>query len=68
MPAKNQFLSKLREDQEVRDTFLLLQKQLASGKTGRNYLRLTLGDRSGQMGRTCGRGPNNSPRASNPAT
>jgi 3'-5' exoribonuclease len=49
MPAKNQFLSKLRDDQEVHDTFLLLQKQLASGKTGRNYLRLTLGDRSGQM-------------------
>lgn len=49
MPAKTQFIGKLREDQEVRDAFLVFQKQLTSGRTGKSYLRLTIGDRTGRM-------------------
>lgn len=49
MPAKTQFVSKFREDQQVNDVFLVRQKQIAAGRTGRNYLRITLGDRSGQI-------------------
>lgn len=49
MPAKTQFIGKLREDQEVRDAFLVFQKQLTSGRTGKSYLRLTVGDRTGRI-------------------
>ncbi len=49
MPAKKQYVAKLREDQEVADLFVVLMKQLSSGRTGRNYLRLTIGDRTGKI-------------------
>lgn len=49
MPPKNQFVNKLHEDQEVHDTFVALYKQVSAGRTGKNYLRVTLGDRSGQI-------------------
>jgi 3'-5' exoribonuclease len=49
MPAKKQFLKRLQEDQQVADTFVVLHKQLSAGRTGRNYLRVTLGDKTGQI-------------------
>ncbi|TAL17163.1 HD domain-containing protein [bacterium] len=49
MPAKNQFIAKLHEDTELHDTFLVLQKQLSPTRQGRNYLRVTLGDKTGQL-------------------
>jgi 3'-5' exoribonuclease len=49
MPAKNQFISKLREDQQVNDIFIVRQKQISTGRTGRNYLRISLGDKTGTM-------------------
>ncbi|PLX41717.1 MAG: hypothetical protein C0608_05000 [Deltaproteobacteria bacterium] len=49
MKAKTQLLGKLHEDQEVHDTFLVLQKQLSPTRNGRSYLRVTLGDASGQL-------------------
>ncbi len=49
MPVKNQFIGKLREDEEVHDTFLVLQKSISQARNGRNYLRITLGDRTGQI-------------------
>ncbi|TLN18282.1 HD domain-containing protein [bacterium] len=49
MPQKSQFIGKLHEDSEVHDTFLVLQKQLSPTRQGRSYLRVTLGDKSGQL-------------------
>jgi 3'-5' exoribonuclease len=49
MPAKKQFLKRLQEDQQVADIFVVLHKQLSAGRTGRNYLRVTLGDKTGQI-------------------
>ncbi len=49
MPTKTQFAGKLREDQDVSDVFLVVMKQLSSGRTGKSYLRLTLGDRTGRI-------------------
>lgn len=49
MAAKKQFISKLYEDQEISDLFLVVLKQLSSGRTGKSYLRLTLGDKTGRI-------------------
>lgn len=49
MPKKTQFVSRLQPDQEVHDLFLVHLKQLTSGRTGKSYLRLTIGDRTGRI-------------------
>ncbi|MBI5444090.1 MAG: HD domain-containing protein [Deltaproteobacteria bacterium] len=47
--TKRQYAGSLREHQEVSDLFQVLQKSLAMGRTNKPYLRVTLGDRTGQM-------------------
>ncbi len=49
MPAKKQFAAKLREDQNINDPFVVLHKQISPSRAGRNYLRVTLGDKSGKI-------------------
>lgn len=46
---KRQYIGSLREHQEVGDFFQVVQKSLATGRTNKPYLRVTLGDRSGQL-------------------
>jgi 3'-5' exoribonuclease len=47
--TKRQYAGSLREHQEVSDLFQVLQKSLATGRTNKPYLRVTLGDRTGQV-------------------
>ena len=46
---KNSYVADLTPDQNVTSFFLVCDKELRTGSTGKPYLRLSLGDRSGVM-------------------